>query len=122
VLYGLFSGRVSSKLIGGPVAIAQISIRVGRDGLRRLLWLCAMLQVNLALLNLLPIPVLDGGHIVVALCETVARRRFSLRTREFIQYIGLAILLPLFAFVFINDFARFKWIQNIVTQIKELFS
>lgn len=118
VLKGLFTGQVNHRLIGGPVAILQISARVGKEGLRRLLWFCAFLQVNLALLNLLPIPVLDGGHLVVALCEGISRRTFSLRTREVIQYIGLVILLPLFIFVFINDFARiglFKWIKELMS-------
>ena len=83
-----------------------------------MLWFCAVLQANLALLNLLPIPVLDGGHLVVALCEGVSRRTFTLRTREFIQYIGLVILIPLFVFVFYNDFDRlglFSWIKEFMS-------
>jgi regulator of sigma E protease len=118
VLKGLATGKVNRKLIGGPVAILQLSARVGKEGMRRLFWFCAFLQANLALLNLLPIPVLDGGHLVVALCEGVSRRTFSLRTREVIQYVGLAILLPLFFFVFYNDFDRiglFKWIKELVS-------
>ena len=55
-LKGLVTQRISHKIMGGPVAIAQISSRVGREGLKRLLWLCAVLQINLAILNLLPIP------------------------------------------------------------------
>ncbi|MCA9425721.1 MAG: RIP metalloprotease RseP, partial [Candidatus Omnitrophica bacterium] len=106
ILVGLFNGSVNSRLIGGPVAIVQMSAQIGREGLRRLLWFCAFLQVNLAILNLLPIPILDGGHLVVSLVEGISRRTFSIRTREVIQYIGLAFLLPLFLFVFINDFAR----------------
>ncbi len=118
VLKGLVTGQVNKKLIGGPVAILQISAKVGKEGLRQLLWLCAFLQANLALLNLLPIPVLDGGHLVVALCEGISRRTFSLKTREAIQYVGLVILIPLFAFVFYNDFDRlglFNWIKEWVS-------
>ncbi len=118
VLKGLFTGQVNHRLIGGPVAILQLSARVGKEGLRRLFWLCAFLQANLALLNLLPIPILDGGHLVVALCEGISRRTFSLKTREAIQYVGLVILIPLFVFVFYNDFDRlglFNWIKELVS-------
>jgi len=125
IVKGLITGRINRKNVGGPVAIAQISARYGREGLEKLLWLCAVLQVNLAFLNLLPIPILDGGHIVVALAEAISRRTFTLRTREVLQYIGLVILLPLFAFVFINDFDRiglFDWIQQSFTTLKEMFT
>ncbi len=118
VLKGLVTQRVNHKVLGGPVAIFQISARIGKEGLRKLFWFCAMLQANLALLNLLPIPVLDGGHLVVALSEGISRRTFSLKTREAIQWVGLAILLPLFAFVFYNDFDRlglFDWIKELVS-------
>lgn len=118
VLRGLITGEVHHKLVGGPVAILQISAKVGREGMKRLFWFCAFLQVNLAILNLLPIPILDGGHLVVSLVEGISRRTFSLRQREIIQYIGLAFLLPLFLFVFINDFARiglFSWIAGLFT-------
>ncbi|MCG3196229.1 MAG: RIP metalloprotease RseP [Candidatus Omnitrophica bacterium] len=118
VLKGLVTRRVNHKVLGGPVAIFQLSARIGKEGLRKLFWFCAMLQANLALLNLLPIPVLDGGHLVVALSEGVSRRTFSLKTREAIQWVGLAILLPLFAFVFYNDFDRlglFDWIKELVS-------
>lgn len=118
VLKGLITGQVNRRLVGGPIAIFQLSVRVGKEGLRRLLWFCAYLQANLALLNLLPIPVLDGGHLVVALCEGISRRTFSLKTREAIQYVGLVILIPLFVFVFYNDFDRlglFNWIKELVS-------
>jgi regulator of sigma E protease len=116
ILKGLFTGQVNRKLIGGPVAIFQLSAQVGKEGLVRLFWFCAFLQVNLALLNLLPIPILDGGHIVVSVAEGISRKTFSIKQREFIQYIGAAFLIPLFVFVFYNDFARlglFDWIGGI---------
>lgn len=118
VLRGLVTQEVNRKLVGGPVAILQLSARVGKDGFRRLLEFCALLQANLALLNLLPIPVLDGGHLVVALAEGTSRRTFSLRTRERIQMLGIFILAPLFLFVFYNDFDRiglFDWIKELFT-------
>jgi regulator of sigma E protease len=118
VLKGLFTGQVNAKLIGGPVAILQLSAHVGKEGLQRLFWFCAFLQVNLALLNLLPIPILDGGHIVVSLCEGVSRRSFTLKQREYISYIGAALLIPLFVFVFYNDFDRI----GLFDFIKEFFS
>ena len=118
VLKGLFTGQVNAKLIGGPVAILQLSAHVGKEGLQRLFWFCAFLQVNLALLNLLPIPILDGGHIVVSVCEGVSRRSFTLKQREYISYIGAALLIPLFVFVFYNDFDRI----GLFDFIKELFS
>ncbi len=118
ILKGLFDGSVNHRLIGGPVAIVQMSAQIGREGLRRLFWFCGFLQVNLAILNLLPIPILDGGHLVVSLVEGISRRTFSIKQREVLQYIGLAFLLPLFLFVFINDFARiglFSWIAGLFT-------
>ncbi len=118
VLKGLITGQVNHRLIGGPVAILQISARFGKEGLRKLFWFCAVLQANLALLNLLPIPILDGGHLVVALCEGMSRRTLSLKAREAIQYAGLVILIPLFVFVFYNDFDRlglFNWIKELVS-------
>jgi regulator of sigma E protease len=116
VLKGLFTGQVHPKLLGGPVAIFGMSAQIGREGLHKLLWFCAFLQVNLALLNLLPIPILDGGHIVISLCEGISRRTLTLRQREFVSYIGAALLLPLFVFVFYNDFARI----GVFEKIKEI--
>jgi len=118
ILKGLFTGQVNAKLIGGPVAILQLSAYVGKEGLQKLFWFCAFLQVNLALLNLLPIPILDGGHIVVSVCEGVSRKTLTLRQREYISYIGAALLIPLFVFVFYNDFDRI----GLFDFIKEMFS
>ncbi len=67
----------------------------------------AVISVNLAILNLLPVPVLDGGHIAFALAEGLKGSPVSLRTREFAQQIGIAALLLLMAFAFWNDIARY---------------
>jgi regulator of sigma E protease len=66
----------------------------------------ALISVNLGLINLLPIPVLDGGHIVTALIEGATRRRLSLRARELANWVGLALLLSLMVLAFANDVIR----------------
>ena len=77
-----------------------------RAGLLSFLFLVAVLSVNLGVLNLLPIPILDGGHMLFFIIEAVRGEAVSLRNREIAQQIGLAILLLLMGYVFYNDIAR----------------
>jgi regulator of sigma E protease len=105
-LYQLIVGRISRRAIGGPIAIARLSGESARWGFENLLGLLAIISINLGLINLFPIPALDGGHVVISLIEAVRRKRFSHRTRLIIQQIGYAIILLLIVFVTFNDITR----------------
>ena len=83
--------------------IFSIAAEAAEAGLGTYLFQMALISVNLGLMNLLPIPVLDGGHIVTAALEGITRRRLSLRTRELANWVGLALLLTLMVFAFGND-------------------
>lgn len=95
--------KVPMEAIGGPIRIAQMAQKEAEKGILRLLYFIAIISVNLAVLNLLPIPVLDGGHLLFFLIEAVQRRPVSIRTRETAQQIGIFLLLFLMVFVFYND-------------------
>ena len=105
-LYQLVAGRISRRALGGPIAIAQLSGESARWGFENLLGLLAIISINLGLVNLFPIPALDGGHVVIALIEAARRRRFSARTRMVIQQIGYALILLLIVYVTFNDITR----------------
>ncbi len=92
--------------LGGPIAIAQASVEVARSGLVSLLLLIATISVNLAIVNLLPIPILDGGQIIINILETIKGQPFSMRTRENILRGGLLMIAMIFALVMFNDIAR----------------
>jgi regulator of sigma E protease len=115
---GLISGRVSVKQLGGPIAITRASVSAARSGLEDLFSLIALLSINVAVLNLFPIPILDGGQILITIAESVKGRPFSLRTREYIQRFGLVAIALLFLIVMYNDtragFARlFGWVAKL---------
>jgi regulator of sigma E protease len=95
--------KVPMESIGGPIRIAQMAQKEAEQGVMRLLYFIAIISVHLAVLNLLPIPVLDGGHLLFFLIEAIQRRPVSIRTRETAQQIGIFILLFLMVFVFYND-------------------
>jgi regulator of sigma E protease len=103
---GIAFREVSPKEIGGPILIGQLSGQVARFGPAALLAFMALLSVNLAVLNLLPIPVLDGGHLVFLLIEGVRGRPLSLTARLRLTQAGLVLLLGLMALVFTNDILR----------------
>jgi regulator of sigma E protease len=111
----LFVGRMSIDQLGGPVAITRASVSAARSGLEELFYLIALLSINVGILNLLPIPILDGGQILLNIIESAKGSPFSLRTREYILRVGLIAILMLFAVVMYNDtrggFARlFAWL------------
>jgi regulator of sigma E protease len=89
--------------LGGPIAITRASVQAARSGMENLWYLIALLSVNVAVLNLLPIPILDGGQILINILETARGTPFTLRTREYILRGGLFFILILFAFVMFND-------------------
>jgi regulator of sigma E protease len=105
-LHGLATRKVSASELGGPIMIAQASVQAARGGAEQLLFLIALISTNLAVFNLLPIPVLDGGQIIIGLLEGIKGKAFSLRTREYILRAGIFAVLLLFALVTYNDLRR----------------
>jgi regulator of sigma E protease len=106
VVRGLFTRDVAVSNLGGPIAIARTSVAAAKLGLEPLLRLLAFLSINIAVLNLLPIPVLDGGQVLLNVAESVKGSAFSLRTRENILRVGLLAVGLLFVTVMWNDLAR----------------
>ncbi|MEO0162076.1 MAG: RIP metalloprotease RseP [candidate division WOR-3 bacterium] len=104
--YQLIKGEISRKALGGPVAIAKLTGESVRWGFENLLSLLSVISINLGLVNLFPIPALDGGHIIIVFIEAIRRKRFSRKTRLIIQQIGFAIIFMLIIFVTFNDLTR----------------
>lgn len=102
----LVQGVVPLKEIGGPILIAQVSAKAAETGLANLMLFMAIISINLAVLNLLPIPVLDGGHILFFLIEAAIGQPIAVRTREIAQRVGMALLLMLMILAFSNDLLR----------------
>ena len=100
---GLVTREVGMDQLGGPIAITRASVAAARSGIENLLGLIGLLSVNVAILNLLPIPILDGGQVLINILETARGRAFSLRTREYILRGGLFFILLLFVLVMFND-------------------
>jgi regulator of sigma E protease len=113
-LAGLFTRATSVKQLMGPVAIADLSGAAAQAGWLQLFTLMAMISLNLGLLNLMPIPVLDGGHIFILALEGLARRDFSLRVKEKMLLAGFVLLLMLMGTVIYNDLMRVQWIEKYV--------
>jgi regulator of sigma E protease len=108
----IVQGRVSLQSIGGPLMLWELAGTAGRRGASSFLSVLALISVNLGLLNLLPIPVLDGGHLLILGIEAVRRRSLTLRTREIINIAGLALLVLLMVFALKNDIQRYwDWEQ-----------
>ena len=103
IVEDLVTRRLSVRQLSGPVGITRMSVEAARSGLESLFTLIALLSVNVAILNLLPIPVLDGGQILINVLESVKGRPFSLRTREYILRFGLLAIALLFVVVMYND-------------------
>ncbi|HUK31813.1 MAG TPA: RIP metalloprotease RseP [Candidatus Acidoferrum sp.] len=102
----LFVGKASPKEFLGPLGIVTISGRVARHGIGNLSRLMALISLNLAVLNLLPIPILDGGHILMLSVEGLLRHDLSLKTKERFIQVGFVFILIIFAFVMYNDVLR----------------
>ena len=103
---GLITGEVSAKMVGGPIFIAKVAGQSARQGFLSLLSFMAVLSVNLALLNIIPIPVLDGGQLLLLLVELVKRKSLSIKQRLIFQQVGLALIVFLIIFVLFNDVTR----------------
>jgi len=102
----LFAGAVSTSNIGGPITVVQIAGQAAQTDVSSILSVLAFLSIQLGILNLLPIPILDGGHLFFACFELVFRRPLSLKAREIAQQIGLALLILLMLLAFYNDIVR----------------
>jgi regulator of sigma E protease len=103
---GLFSGRISGRTVGGPILIGQLAGESARMGLDTFLGFMALISINLAILNLLPIPVLDGGQFLFLLAEVVIRRPLPVKLRERLTTVGLVLIILLMGLAFSNDFRR----------------
>jgi len=106
VFTALFSGKLSVRDVAGPVGIVQLSGHAAQGGLLSLLEWMAFISLNLGLMNLLPIPILDGGHVLMLAIEGVLRRDMSVTFKERFVQVGLVFLLGLFAFVMYSDLLR----------------
>ena len=105
--YKMITGDVSPKNIGGPILIAQMAGQQAQEGVGNFLHFLAVLSINLGVLNLLPVPVLDGGHLLFFLVEAVIRKPVSVRVREMAQQVGICLLALLMVYAFYNDIVRF---------------
>jgi regulator of sigma E protease len=103
---GLFSGRISGRTVGGPILIGQLAGESARLGLDTFLGFMALISINLAILNLLPVPVLDGGQFLFLLAEGVIRRPLPLKLRERLTTVGLVLIVLLMGLAFSNDLRR----------------
>jgi regulator of sigma E protease len=107
----MFVGRESADQVGGPIRIAEVSCQVATIGMAALLHLAAVLSISIGLLNLFPIPLLDGGHLLFYAIEKLRGRPLSDRAQEFGFRIGLAVVLMLMIFATYNDISRYvrRW-------------
>ena len=102
----MFQGRVSTKSLGGPIMIGHMASKAGQDGLDVFMRMMAIISINLGILNLLPIPLFDGGKLAILLVEAIKRGPLTMRTRQIIAYIGLAMVALLLLLAFKNDLER----------------
>ncbi len=106
VIGGLFTGEVSTSNLGGPIAIGDLAGKSFQSGLAAFLHFMAIMSINLCVLNFFPLPVLDGGHLLLFSIEAIRRKPLSEKAVQFVNIIGLVVLGLLVIFVFYNDFSR----------------
>lgn len=114
----IIEGVVSPRTLGGPILIAQIAGSQVKEGIIPFILFMALLSINLAILNLFPIPILDGGHLLFYLIEAITGREINIKWREMAQQVGFVLLIILMIFVFIMDIERL----NLFNDINKLFS
>jgi regulator of sigma E protease len=114
----IFEGKVSISSLGGPITVYDVVGQEGRKGAGYFVWAMAVISINLGLINLLPIPVLDGGHLLFFAFEALLRKPLPLRVREVASLAGLIMLIALMGVAFKNDVER-RW-DVIRGQVKEL--
>jgi RIP metalloprotease RseP len=106
----LITGELSSKQVAGPIGIAEITAEAFDRGWETYLSIMVLISINLGILNLLPIPILDGGQAVIFAIEGVRRTPLSLRTREIFQQVGFTVLVLLMGLALWNDLSR-QWVR-----------
>lgn len=121
VLGRLFTGDLSYKTLGGPIQIAKASSAAAKSGLGEFLYLMAFLSLQLGVMNLLPIPVLDGGHVVFMLFEVIARKPVSPKFRQYSTQLGMVMLLGLMLVVTMNDIDSVWGFANLLDSFKSIF-
>ena len=104
-------GRVSGKQFSGPVGIFRAGVSIGSRGVVWVIWLLAIISANLAVINFLPLPIVDGGHVVFLLIEKVRRKPLSIRVQNAVQIAGLAMIIVVFVLLTYNDIAQ--WVSGI---------
>jgi len=120
VFVKMIKGEVSPRNLGGPIFIAQAAGAVAKEGIVPFLFLMSLLSVNLAIINLFPIPILDGGHIMFNVIELVRRKPVSMKWQGIFQQIGFVLLMMLMIFVVMVDVERLnlKFIDDLVKYFK----
>jgi regulator of sigma E protease len=113
-IWGLVTRQLSPKQLMGPIAIAQVSGETAQVSFIALIGLTATISLNLGLLNLMPVPLLDGGHIFIMGLEGLARRDFSVRVKEKMLLAGFVVLMTLMVTVIYNDLTRISWIERLI--------
>jgi len=108
----ILQGAISPKTLSGPIMIAQMAGDQAREGATNLIFFIALISINLAILNFLPIPVLDGGHLLFFFIEAATGNPVSIRIREIAQQAGIFLLILLMIYVFYNDIARVFFSQS----------
>jgi regulator of sigma E protease len=114
----LFQGVVSIKTLGGPIMIGQLTGQVAQESISYLVPLLAVISINLGILNLLPVPILDGGVILFLLMELIIGKPISIKKRDMAQKLGIFLLAALIVVVTINDLSR---IEAVVKLFEKLF-
>jgi regulator of sigma E protease len=114
----ILQGRVSIAAVSGPITLYDVAGDAGSKGATYFVWAMAVTSVNLGLINLLPVPVLDGGHLLLFLVEWARRKPVSVRAREVSSLVGMSVLVLLMLVAFKNDVSR-KW-DVIVLQVRDL--
>jgi regulator of sigma E protease len=112
-LYSLVRGDISPKLLSGPIRLAEMTYLIAHQGLVDLLHFLAIISINLAIVNFLPIPVLDGGHMVLLLAEKIRGRPLNETWVLVVTYIGLLIVLLLMVSTIFIDITKFVWFQRL---------
>jgi regulator of sigma E protease len=102
-LVKLFTGNISLNDVGGPVKISQYSAQSSKDGVGSWFFMMALFSINLAIINLFPIPALDGGHLLIYILQGITRRKFSYGFQIFLNKIGVYLLIFLMLFIMLKD-------------------
>ena len=118
ILWKIITFQVSPRTVGGPVMIAGVVGEAAQTGFSYLVSLIVLISVNLGILNLLPLPPFDGGHILFAVIEAVIRREINVKYKEAIFRVGMTCILALFVLITVNDFMRYR--ESIAEWFKEL--